>query len=407
MATLAAHFPAVPAARWLDAATRGGARALGLRGSARSTPGARPGVLDVLVDDIGRAARVAGARSRTAVADARWRWVAPPHEPPQRAMNQVVKFGRMIKFEHTLFALPFALAAAAIAARGHGLSIARVAGIVVAMAGARTAAMGFNRIVDRHIDARNPRTAGRELPTGRDLAARRLGADRSRASTVFLAAAAALGPLCLALAPVALAILLGYSLTKRFTALCHLFLGLAIAGGPAGAWIAVRGDFGWAPGLLMLAVGCWIAGFDILYALADRDFDRAAGLHSIPARLGVTGALVVSALLHAVTVAALFALAPAAGPRRPLPRRRRGRRRPPRLGARDRPPERSLPPQRRLLQPERLRLGRVLRDARRLARRASRLRRDQAFAEIRAGEARVRTASRACRGSVARRRPAE
>ena len=92
---------------------------------------------------------------------------------------------------------------------------------------------------------------------------------------MFLGAAAALGPLCLALAPVALAILFGYSLTKRFTALCHLFLGLAIAGGPAGAWIAVRGDFGWAPGLLMLAVGCWIAGFDILYALADRDFDRA------------------------------------------------------------------------------------------------------------------------------------
>ena len=130
---------------------------------------------------------------------------------------------------------------------------------------------------------------------------------------MFLGAAAALGPLCLALAPVALAILFGYSLTKRFTALCHLFLGLAIAGGPAGAWIAVRGDFGWTPGLLMLAVGCWIAGFDILYALADRDFDRAAGLHSIPARLGVTGSLIVSALLHAVTVAALFALAPISG----------------------------------------------------------------------------------------------
>ena len=194
----------------------------------------------------------------------------------------------MIKFEHTLFALPFALAAAAIAARGHGLSVARVAGIVVAMAGARTAAMGFNRIVDRHIDAKNPRTAGRELPSGA-ISLRAAWALTIAASAVFLGAAAALGPLCLALAPVALAILFGYSLTKRFTALCHLFLGLAIAGGPAGAWIAVRGDFGWAPGLLMLAVGCWIAGFDILYALADRDFDRAAGLHSIPARLGVNG----------------------------------------------------------------------------------------------------------------------
>jgi 4-hydroxybenzoate polyprenyltransferase len=227
-------------------------------------------------------------------------------------MSQVVKFGRMIKFEHTLFALPFALAAAAIAARGHGISIARLAGIVVAMAGARTAAMGFNRIVDRHIDARNPRTAGRELPTGA-ISLRAAWALTLVASGVFLVAAGALGPLCLALAPVALAVLFGYSLTKRFTALCHLFLGLAIAGGPAGAWIAVRGDFGWIPGLLMLAVGCWIAGFDILYALSDRDFDRASGLHSIPARLGVAGSLVVSALLHAVTVAALFALAPLAG----------------------------------------------------------------------------------------------
>ncbi len=275
-------------------------------------------------------------------------------------MSQVVKFGRMIKFEHTLFALPFALAAAAIAARGHGLSIARVAGIVVAMAGARTAAMGFNRIVDRHIDARNPRTAGRELPTGA-ISLRAAWALTIAASVVFLAAAAALGPLCLALAPVALAILLGYSLTKRFTALCHLFLGLAIAGGPAGAWIAVRGDFGWAPGLLMLAVGCWIAGFDILYALADRDFDRAAGLHSIPARLGVTGALVVSALLHAVTVARAVRARARRRPGRPLPRRRRRRDRPARLRARHRAPERSVAPERRVLHPERLRLGRVLR----------------------------------------------
>jgi 4-hydroxybenzoate polyprenyltransferase len=224
----------------------------------------------------------------------------------------VARFGRMVKIEHTLFALPFALAAAAIAARGHGVSAARVFGIVIAMAGARTAAMGFNRIVDRHIDAKNPRTATRELPSGA-ISLRAAWTLTLIATAVFLAAAAALGPLCLALSPIALALLFGYSYTKRFTALCHLFLGLAIAGGPAGAWIAVRGDFGWAPGLLMLAVAAWIAGFDILYALADRDFDRGAGLHSIPARLGVTGSLVVSALLHAVTAAALLALAPVAG----------------------------------------------------------------------------------------------
>jgi 4-hydroxybenzoate polyprenyltransferase len=225
--------------------------------------------------------------------------------------SPIVRFGRMVKFEHTLFALPFALAAAAIAARGHGISLGRVVGIVVAMAGARTAAMGFNRIADRHFDAKNPRTAGREIPAGQiSLAAAWTLTLVSTA--VFVATAAALGPLCLALSPVAIALLYGYSFTKRFTALCHLVLGLAIAGGPAGAWIAVRGDFGWIPGLLMIAVATWIAGFDILYALADRDFDRSAGLHSIPARFGVTGALVISAGLHAVTVAALAALVPLA-----------------------------------------------------------------------------------------------
>jgi 4-hydroxybenzoate polyprenyltransferase len=227
------------------------------------------------------------------------------------APGLILRFGRMVKFEHTLFALPFALAAAAIAARGHGLPAAHLIGIVIAMAGARTAAMGFNRIIDRHIDAKNPRTARREIPTG----AISLPAAWTLtlvATAVFVGAAAALGPLCLALSPVALFFLFGYSFTKRFTSLCHLFLGLAIASGPAGAWIAVRGDFGWAPGLLMIAVACWIAGFDVLYALGDRDFDRTAGIHSIPARFGVAGALAISAALHLVTAGALLALAPLA-----------------------------------------------------------------------------------------------
>jgi 4-hydroxybenzoate polyprenyltransferase len=224
----------------------------------------------------------------------------------------LVTFGRMIKFEHTIFALPFALAAAAVAARGHGLSIARVVGIIVAMAAARTAAMGFNRIADRDIDARNPRTAGRELPAGA-VTVRAAWALTLASAAAFVAAAALLGPLCLALSPVALALVFGYSFTKRFTFLCHLFLGLAIAAGPAGAWIAVRGDFTLVPGLLMVAVATWIAGFDVLYALADRDFDRDAGLHSIPARFGVAGALLISAVLHAVTLADLLFLAPRAG----------------------------------------------------------------------------------------------
>jgi 4-hydroxybenzoate polyprenyltransferase len=224
----------------------------------------------------------------------------------------LVTFGRMIKFQHTIFALPFALAAAAVAARGHGLSVARVVGIIVAMAAARTAAMGFNRIADRDIDARNPRTAGRELPAGA-VTVRAAWALTLASAAAFVAAAALLGPLCLALSPVALALVFGYSFTKRFTFLCHLFLGLAIAAGPAGAWIAVRGDFTLVPGLLMVAVATWIAGFDVLYALADRDFDRDAGLHSIPARFGVAGALLISAVLHAVTLADLLFLAPRAG----------------------------------------------------------------------------------------------
>lgn len=236
---------------------------------------------------------------------------ASPQPTPSRT-NAVATFGRMVKLSHTIFALPFALAAAALAARGVGLPLGRLIAIVLAMAGARTAAMGFNRIVDRHIDARNPRTATRELPRGAvSLAA--AWALTGAATALFIGAAAYLGPLCLALTPLALLFLFGYSYTKRFTALCHLVLGIAIAGGPAGAWIAVRGSFGAAPALMMLAVATWIAGFDVLYALADRDFDRTAGLHSIPARLGVPGALAISAALHVVTVGALIALAPVVG----------------------------------------------------------------------------------------------
>jgi 4-hydroxybenzoate polyprenyltransferase len=231
---------------------------------------------------------------------------------PTAPLTAVTTFGRMIKFSHTVFAMPFALAAAAIAARDHGITAGRVAAIVLAMVGARTAAMGFNRIVDRHIDARNPRTAGRELPTGQVSLGAAIALTLASIA-LFLAASAFLGPLCLALSPVALALVLGYSYTKRFTWLCHLFLGLAIAAGPGGAWIAVTGGVSTPPLWLMAAVATWIGGFDILYALADRDFDRQEGLHSIPARFGVTGALVISAVLHALSLAALLGLARAAG----------------------------------------------------------------------------------------------
>jgi len=227
-------------------------------------------------------------------------------------LSAVTTFGRMVKFSHTLFALPFALAATALAARGHGITLAQVVAILVAMAGGRTAAMGFNRIVDRRLDAKNPRTAGRELPTGKVtvFSAALLTAISAAA---FVAAAASLGRLCLVLSPIVLVLVLGYSFTKRFTWLCHLFLGFAIGIAPAGAWIAVRGELA-APAIwLVVAVTTWIGGFDILYALSDREFDRSAGIFSIPARFGVLPALVISALLHLGTLLALIAVGTTAG----------------------------------------------------------------------------------------------
>jgi 4-hydroxybenzoate polyprenyltransferase len=232
--------------------------------------------------------------------------------PLRRPLPALITFGRMVKFSHTVFALPFALAAVAIAARGHGVTVAQIAAIVLAMVGARTAAMGFNRIVDRRIDTANPRTAGRELPTGK-VSLTAATALTVASAALFLAAAAWLGPLCLRLAPIVLVLVLGYSFTKRFTWLCHLFLGLAIGSAPAAAWIAVRGRLD-APALwLSLAVATWIAGFDVLYALADRDFDRKAGIHSIPVRFGVPAALLISASLHAASAAALLVVGHAAG----------------------------------------------------------------------------------------------
>jgi 4-hydroxybenzoate polyprenyltransferase len=229
-----------------------------------------------------------------------------------KLVGAVATFGRMVKFSHTVFALPFALAAAALAAVGHGITVAQVVAILLAMVGARTAAMGFNRIVDRRIDAANPRTANRELPTGQVSLPAAIALTTISAA-LFVAAAVWLGPLCLRLSPVVLILVLGYSLTKRFTWLCHLFLGVAIGSAPAAAWIAVRGRLDPPALWLSLAVATWIAGFDVLYALADRDFDRQAGLYSIPARFGVKGALVLSAFLHLVSIVALLAVWQAAG----------------------------------------------------------------------------------------------
>jgi 4-hydroxybenzoate polyprenyltransferase len=224
--------------------------------------------------------------------------------PFLRSLSTVLE---MIKFEHTLFALPFAFLGMVLAAEGWP-SWRTVLWIVVAMVGARSAAMGFNRLVDRRIDAANPRTASRALPAG--LVSPGWVAMFVAASSALLVLAAwMLNPLAFYLSPLALGILFLYSYTKRFTWASHLMLGLSLAGAPLGAWIAVRGDVRPTPILIGVCVLLWVAGFDVLYALQDVDFDRRTGLFSIPARFGVVPALWISALLHAVMLG-LLALLP-------------------------------------------------------------------------------------------------
>jgi 4-hydroxybenzoate polyprenyltransferase len=221
-----------------------------------------------------------------------------------RSLSTVLE---MIKFEHTLFALPFAFLGMVLAARGWP-SWATVLWIVVAMIGARSAAMGFNRLVDRRIDAANPRTSKRALPAGL-VSPLWVALFVAASAAVLVLAAWKLNPLAFYLSPVALGILFLYSYTKRFTWASHLVLGLSLAGAPLGAWIAVRGDITAAPVLLAVCVLLWVAGFDVLYALQDLDFDRRSGLFSIPARFGVVGSLWISAVLHAVMLG-LLALLP-------------------------------------------------------------------------------------------------
>ena len=214
-------------------------------------------------------------------------------------------FLEMIKFSHTLFALPFAFTGAVLAARGLPTA-AQCGWILAAMVGARTAAMGLNRVIDAEIDARNPRTSGRAIPAGL------LGTGTvllfiAISVALLLFAAARLNPLCLKLAPVALFFLVLYSYCKRFTSLAHVVLGLCLAAAPVGAWIAIRGDVTLPIVLVGLAVLLWVTGFDILYALQDLEFDRASGLHSIPVSLGVTGSLRASRLCCLAMVGLLLA----------------------------------------------------------------------------------------------------
>lgn len=217
----------------------------------------------------------------------------------------------MIRFEHSVFALPFALTAALLAVREDGFSTAGLGWkffwIIVAMVGARSAAMTFNRILDAGIDARNPRTRSRHIPAGL-LSKSFAWGFLAVSSAVFLIAARALNPLCFQLAPVALAIVFFYSFTKRFTSLSHVFLGFALGVAPAAAWIAIQGSLDARILWLTAAVTCWTAGFDIIYACQDFEFDATEGLCSIPRRLGVGGALWVARGLHLVMLGCLLAL---------------------------------------------------------------------------------------------------
>jgi len=216
-------------------------------------------------------------------------------------------YASFVRFSHSVFALPFALAGALLASRQVPLTWTVVAWILVAMVAARSAAMGFNRLVDARMDALNPRTATRELPRG-TMSSREAVAFVLVASAVFVFAAAQLNPICFALSPVALAIVFWYSLAKRYTTWTQLFLGLAMAVAPVGGWLAVGGRGGWEPWLLAAAIGTWVGGFDVLYACQDVDFDRAHGLRSIPVRFGIAGSLAISRAMHVVAIACLAAL---------------------------------------------------------------------------------------------------
>lgn len=225
----------------------------------------------------------------------------------QTMFDRLRTYASFVRVSHSVFALPFALVGALLAARIEPLTLERVGWIVACMVTARSAAMGFNRIVDARFDARNPRTENRELPTGR-MSQREAIAFVVISSGLFVASAAQLGTLCLVLSPVALAIVFWYSLAKRVTSYTQLFLGLAMAVAPVGGWIAAGGRGGWEPWLLGLAIGTWVGGFDVLYACQDVDVDRREGLKSIPVRFGITGALGISRAMHVVTVVCLAAL---------------------------------------------------------------------------------------------------
>ena len=224
--------------------------------------------------------------------------------PLSRIALAVATWGRMVKLSHSVFALPFALTGAALAAARYGITWRQVGWIVVAMIAARNAAMGFNRLADHAIDARNPRTAGRELPRGA-LPRSAVWAFTGALAALFVVASFRLNALCGALSPLALLIVFFYSLTKRFTWASHVVLGLSLAIAPVGGWLAIAGRLAPVPLFLAAAVVCWVAGFDTIYACQDVAFDRREGLFSIPARFGVPRALATARAFHLGALAAM------------------------------------------------------------------------------------------------------
>ena len=223
-------------------------------------------------------------------------------------MSRLRAYFSFVRFSHSVFALPFALTGALLASRDYPLTWINVLWIVVAMVAARSAAMGFNRLVDARYDALNSRTAMREIPRGLMTTG-----DATIfvvvSSVIFVAASWMLSPLCGLLAPVALAIVFWYSLAKRYTSYTQAFLGLAMAVAPVGGWLAAGGRSGWEPWLLGAAIALWVGGFDVLYACQDEAFDRAHGLQSIPVRFGIERSLLISRVMHAAAVVCMALLA--------------------------------------------------------------------------------------------------
>ena len=223
-------------------------------------------------------------------------------------MNRLLTYLSFVRFSHSVFALPFALTGALLAWREAPFRWSQVVWVIVAMVAARSAAMGFNRLADARMDALNPRTSGREIPSGA-MSRREATLFVFLSSLMFIGAASLLNPLCGLLSPVALLIVFWYSLAKRFTSYTQLFLGLAMAVAPVGGWLAAGGRGGWEPWLLGLAIGLWVGGFDILYACQDLEFDRAHSLNSIPVRFGIARSLWISRAMHAGTILCMAGMA--------------------------------------------------------------------------------------------------